>query len=84
MMLMTGMPMSGKISGGARKILSGQMMRTTDHHDEGVRISKRYSYDPHVFAFSLFWGGRSGSAANPRSAPCWVSARVPLRAAKQR
>jgi hypothetical protein len=31
MMLMTGMPMSGKISGGARKILSGQMMRTTDH-----------------------------------------------------
>ena len=33
---------------------SGPMMRmTTDPHDEGVRLFKRYSYDPYVFALSL-------------------------------
>jgi hypothetical protein len=57
---------------------------TTAYHDEGARLSMRYSYDPDVFACSLFWGGRSESAANLRSAPCWVSERVPLRTAKQR
>jgi hypothetical protein len=55
MMLVTGMPMSGMMSGDAHRILGGPMMRTTTgHHDEDVQLSKRYSYDPHVFAFSLF------------------------------